>query len=305
MITEIFEKSFARLFCLAFSIILTIATTPVMYLIIMFERDNPYKILMNQLVTSIAYLGIVANSSIELIHVVLYSWGPLHPSFCYLSLIFQGTFALQVFLLLNAVMIVRYIFTFHVKNPTAAQHDFWMIFITTCTFLLAFFTHSTFTVLPGKHPIQFYVCIGAVAENDLKGLPKINYPFITLFILTIVIHVCLGIKIKSYELKVSKTIAPVSLKADAKAASDKNRILSATINLVVVLIWILVCLPAFLSLKIETESINQYPNYLLVYYLHLVSIPTYILVAVSVVLLKNRQLRAFIMREVSIVFQSF
>ena len=259
---------------------------------------------MNQLVTIIAYLGIVANLSVEPIHIMLYSIGPLRPSLCYLSLICQLALTLQLFLLLNAVMTVRFVFTFYFKNPTAAQHDFWTIFITLWTFLIALFASTAYFFSPGRDPIYFFVCVGAATESQLSSNRRINYIFLVMFALTIIIHVIFGIKIKLYELKISTTVAPLSIKSETKAILDKNRIITATINLVVVLIWIVVCLPVFLTLKIEIESINQYPNYLLVYYLHLVGLPTYILVAVCIVLFKNRQLRAFIRREVSQFLQN-
>ena len=154
-VSEIFENSLSKCFALAYCIILTIFTTPIMYLIILYEQDNPYRILLNQLVTSIAYLGITYNLSVHLIHIVLYAWGPLHPSICYLSLILQGTFTFQLCLLMNAVMIVRYLFTFHIKNPTAVQHDFWVMFITSWAFILAFLVQTIFAFWPGKNPVHF------------------------------------------------------------------------------------------------------------------------------------------------------
>lgn len=303
-VSEIFENSFSKFFSLSYSISLTILTTPLMFLIILYERDNPNRILLNQLVTSVAYLGIIVNLSIELIHIVLYSWGPLHSSLCNLSLILQGTFGLQAFLLMNAVMIVRYLFTFHVKNPTAAQHDFWTMLITTWTFLLAFFVQTIFVLWPGMNPAQFYVCIGSMTESLMMSKPKMNHAFSALFILTVIIHVCLGIKIKHYELKISHTASPLSDNLEKISILDKNRIVSATINLVVVLIWILICCPLFLINTIAPESINKYPNYLIFYYIHLVSVPTFNVLAVSVVLYRNQYLRTFIFRKVSTAFKT-
>jgi hypothetical protein len=36
---------------------------------------------------------------------------------------------MQIFIFFNMAVIVRYLFIFHSKNPTAIQDDFWIVFL--------------------------------------------------------------------------------------------------------------------------------------------------------------------------------
>ena len=84
--------------------------------------------------------------------------GPLPEFLCILDFITKNVIALKVFLFLTAVIIVRYIFTFHSKNPTAVQDDFWVMFLNLWIvgmFLLTFYTCIFSTFINKIVPCEF------------------------------------------------------------------------------------------------------------------------------------------------------
>ena len=298
-ITQVFEDTPLKWACISYAITLIIVTTPILLLVVLYERDNPYRILMNQLVIAIIYLGISANLSIEIINIFLYILGPLHPILCYLSFLLQGALSIQMLLLIDAVVIVRYIFTFVIKNPTAAQDDFWVTFISIWSFLLSIVVQTVYIIMPGKNPTHFYVCLGEVSVSLVSAKTKVHYSFLVVALLTICISVILSSRIKYYELKIVKAVNPSTVQPKPSISFDKNRILSVSVLLVIVLIFSFVWIPILWSSSLRITLINQFPYYLLFYYIHIMSVPTFILASLSLVLYKNNNLRRFMMREMA------
>ena len=59
--TEIFENNFSKIICLAVSITEEVIAIPFLYWIHKFERDNPYRVLHNQLLTLMLLTAITYN----------------------------------------------------------------------------------------------------------------------------------------------------------------------------------------------------------------------------------------------------
>ena len=127
--THIFENTFSKWISITFSILVTLISTPIIYLVIKYEEDNQFRILMNQLISSICMLAILFNCTVRLLIILLYIIGPLPEFVCVLIVTLHGGFTIQLILLLNCIIVVRYLFTFYIKNPPATQHDFWMLFL--------------------------------------------------------------------------------------------------------------------------------------------------------------------------------
>ena len=76
----------------------------------------------------------------------LYIYGPLRstPAICTVHVYISITTMMQGLLLLDAIIIVKYLFIFYMKNPTAVQEDFWKV-----NDILR--EHVKFFVLQGTH----------------------------------------------------------------------------------------------------------------------------------------------------------
>ncbi len=116
-----FENSSDKLYAVAFSALGISITTPMLFSIIWFERNNHHRTLINQLVSSIIWYAIIWNATLQFPTILRYLLGPFPPVLCYIDIIFRNSFTMQGLLYLTAIIIVRYVFLFHLKNPTALQ----------------------------------------------------------------------------------------------------------------------------------------------------------------------------------------
>ena len=61
--------------------------------------------------------------------IIRYLVGPFPELVCQLEYLAKNVPILHATVVINFVLIVRYVFTFHSKNPTAVQDDFWTLFL--------------------------------------------------------------------------------------------------------------------------------------------------------------------------------
>jgi hypothetical protein len=87
---------------------------------------------------------------------------------CHLDTILRNVVPMIALLLLDAIIIVRYIFIFHLKNPTALQDDFWKLFINLWTAGACVLSQSVYMMLPGKNPVNFYQCMATYPPDEAK-----------------------------------------------------------------------------------------------------------------------------------------
>ena len=250
---------------------------------------------MNQLVSSICWLAIVFNVIVRTQIICIYILGPLPVFLCSIYITLHGGFAIQLLLLLSSIIVVRYIFTIHFKNPTATQHDFWKFFLSIWSFGLGMTSQTAYVLLPGKNPSQYYVCIGKIPTSLNKELTKFNVVVFCSVTFTVCAHVFLGIRLKLYEFKISK----VALNnAALKLQKNKNSLLTASFHLLIVTSYFATLVPAFKSILMNLEHLNEYPNYLWMYLFHFYTTECFIIISLICLITKNPQMKAFIKREI-------
>ena len=120
-LTAMFEDNPAKYCALTCSILSVLVTTPFLYIICSFEKSNHYRTLINQLVSSLIWIAIGWNLLVQIPIIVRYILGPFTPIICYIDTIVRNAINMQIFFYLNSIILVRYIFIFHLKNPTALQ----------------------------------------------------------------------------------------------------------------------------------------------------------------------------------------
>lgn len=65
----------------------------------------------------------------EVLIFVRYLTGPFPAILCQVEHISKNVLLQHSVIVANCILVIRYIFTFHLKNPTAVQDDFWTVFI--------------------------------------------------------------------------------------------------------------------------------------------------------------------------------
>ena len=73
--------------------------------------------------TSNLWCAIIWNFGIQLPISVRYLVGPLPEVFCHLDILLRNVVAMHVMFYLDAIIVVKYIFTFYTKNPTAGTKN--------------------------------------------------------------------------------------------------------------------------------------------------------------------------------------
>ncbi len=175
------------IFAMSFSTICSILMTPIIYSIIWFERDNHNRTLINCLVSSDLWVQIAWNVLVQPWTLFRYIFGPINISIiCTLDVLIRNATLVYMNIIQNAIFIIQYVCLFHVKNPTALHEGFWQIFINICAFLYAFLTQLIYNVMPGKNPINYYLCIGQFPLVLNRQSVKFNYPHAFTAILSLI-----------------------------------------------------------------------------------------------------------------------
>ena len=240
-----------------------------LYGIIIFEKNHHYRTLINQLVASTFWYGIIWFFLIQVPITIRYLV-PSFPEFvCTCDNILRNTIYVQILLLLDAVFLCRYIFIFHLKNPTALQEDFWKLFINLITITFSIISQVTLFLLPGKHPNMYYVCLGEF-PNKYIGLPvKTNITFIAIFVVTLIFYIYANIKIKIYSKSQnsSHSLFETGLVPTEQACFNMQSMENIVVN-IDILVLPSVFIVIFVLNRLNLDEIDQYPNYLWFYAIH-------------------------------------
>ena len=184
---------------LLYSLTVTIITIPLLYLVLLFEKENPYRTLLNQLNSKVIQLGIVLIVGTELLDYALYIFGPLNKIICENEILLRSCLSIQQLLLFNAILIERYLFLFYIKNPTSTQDDYWTLFLSIWSFGVGIIGSIVFLILPGNNPNYFYICLGEIPSNHKNSKTKVNTFLMVLIFVTLLVQIILGSKIKIFE----------------------------------------------------------------------------------------------------------
>jgi len=140
---------------------------PIGYGIIWYERygSDKKRILVNRLLTSLCWTGIVMHVVVTPIDILRYLYGPLPVQFCYFLVIVKNVLNVQTALFADGVSLIRYMYVFYLKNPFDFKDDFWHFFLNFWVVGFSIVSQFTFVFLPGKQPMNFYLCTGQVAIN--------------------------------------------------------------------------------------------------------------------------------------------
>jgi len=129
--TGLFENKLSKISFISGSFILDIFNIVLGYGVIWYDRFglDIKQNLMNMLFTSLCLAAIINIPIIQLFEIPRFFFGPKPAAFCLFQLVLKNAFKLQIFLLLDASILTRYIYIFWLKNPSAVNEGFWNVFI--------------------------------------------------------------------------------------------------------------------------------------------------------------------------------
>ena len=100
--------------------------------------------------------------------------------------------------ILGAMCIIRYIFIFHLKNPTVAQDDFWRLFLVIWISSYTIVTHVVFVLWSNNFPNFFYICLGKYPTRQHEFVDQNNMALIGLLIFSLLAHIYVGVRYLIY-----------------------------------------------------------------------------------------------------------
>ena len=199
---ELYLNNPSKLIALTFSTIITIILIPLAYGIIWFEQDNNNRTLINQLVASLMWWILIWFVFIQPETFFFFAFGPINVSgFCTIHTYTRNVVIIQGLLMQNSIVLGRYIFIFHLKNPTALQDDFWKFFINLWSAVTSVLSQYIFYWTPGKSPIHYHICLGEDPDITNEQGIKPNTSMTAIGISSIVLFLIIRIRTFIYKKK--------------------------------------------------------------------------------------------------------
>ena len=250
------------------------ALTPFLYLIIWYEQygsDHP-RSLINQLVVSTCWNGIVNNIVIIPLQIYLSLFGPLSEYFCLCQFVLRTSIIVNLHLMITFIIYAKYISIFVLRNPTEILSDFWCLFLNLFAFLFALLSQITLVIIPGKKPNNFHICMGTDPRIDDKYPTKFGAVLRGICVLLNFSYMLLCLKVKLWSLH-TKHIPPRKSKEFGRQLLPIKDMLeqNSTASLGTIGFFILVLLPEWLGhlalLKLSPEKLSSHP-YQIIYFFH-------------------------------------
>jgi hypothetical protein len=193
--SDILVNSNSKTVAIVFSIVSVLILTPLLLSIIRYERNKHHRTLINQLMASTIWTATVWNLTIQPLAIYRTALGPMkYEIICRVNSVLRNSLPMHGLLLLDATMVVKFVFSFHMKNPTAVQDDFWNRFLNLGIFCLSVLSQIVHVALPGRDAQNFYVCIGKSPDPSVSSFTKQNYSVLIVLIISACIHLIFGSK---------------------------------------------------------------------------------------------------------------
>ena len=301
-----FENHPMKNIAVATSVFGILFTTPLLFSIIWYEKSNHNRTLINQLVSSMIWYGILWMITLQIPNVIRYLTGPFPAFLCHLDIILRNSFIMQGLFYLDSMIMVRYVFIFHLKNPTALQDDFWKAFINITTLSISVLSQTANVFMPGKSPHNFYVCLGEFPLEYVGKPVKPNSPTNYLLLISVLLHTFAGIRIKCHRLQQNKIDLVQSLTApESQTPLTGATLINFTTNAISLLLLLASAAVGVVINAMNPVTFEIFPNYIWLYVLHHYS-PTVVLGSTVVIYYaKNPLLRDHIWSEFKESFRRF
>ena len=267
--------------------------------IIQFEKNHHYRTLINQLFTSMFWYGLMWIFLIQIPNTINYLGLSFPEILCALDIILRNTIFMEIIFLLDTVLLCRYIFIFHLKNPTALQEDFWKLFINLFSITLCIISQVSQFMLPGKKPNIYYVCLGEFPNKYVSSPVKLNISQIVLVLFSFVFYIYASIQIKIHSKSNNK---PNPLFQTVSVQTRQVFINMQTFeNFAANIIYLCILFSDFMVTvagnKLSLDEIDLYPNYFWFYAIHHLVPFSSMLTIIAMNYCNNLMLRKFLLTE--------
>ena len=264
-----FEFQTSLWVAILFSTLGSIICLALLFCIILFERNQHFRTLIDQLVTSMHWYGILWIFTVQVPTTIRYFVGPFPTFLCALDVIYKNVFNMQVLFFLDFIILCRYIFIFHLKNPTSLQEDFWKIFINLFSITFCFISQIVIFLMPGKHPNIYFVCLGHYPKNMINLPTKPNYPVVFQFLFSFAFFIFASIRFKIHRNKqnANDLVQSVSVQYNQNSINFQTLENFAT-NVIHLFVMVMAFSSTVILNKISIDKFEVFENYALIFFQH-------------------------------------
>jgi hypothetical protein len=288
------------IFFATYSAIIAPIAIALLYFIIWFEHNGPdtQRTLINRLVSPICWVCIFYFVVPQSIDFFRYFHGPYSHNLCYFNLFTKNILGVMVVVFFAIITILRYISIFIVNNRFIYLDDLWYRFICLWVTLVCIFIQSVLDYLPGKHPLNYFVCTGknpALHQNQETKIIR-NYSMVAVCVMVTIVYIFVYFKILLFKRK--EVQPPTNIRGPMKPMTDYLIIVSFIVFNVLHLILL------FKIQSLDMTKMDVYPNYIFLYYLHLWYLPNLSIMLISLYFGRNCQMRETLHRELQSIISN-
>jgi hypothetical protein len=261
---------------LIFSSISSIILLPFLLGIAWRERyggSDVKRVVINNIIGSTVWTIIIYFMTVQPLEIFRYLFGPLPESFCFFFNVLKDTLTLQMNLLFDCVIVIRYLFIFKLKNPGAFYDGFWTAFVLAWISGFCLITQWLVHYLPGQQLLRIQFCSGIDLSNEpLQSGPKKNALMRFFITCSVLLLVAMCARIERFR---RKDHIPTTWSGNQKSlflVAIEDKFLSS--YLIYLLIITNMSIGNVLVAKINSlqpYEANLYPNYLYVIVYQLIS----------------------------------
>ena len=304
---ELFQPRTSMILSVIFSVIASSINVAFFYGIIWFERfgtDNK-RTLINKLVSSQCWSIIYYLAFCQMADTLVYIVGPFPESFCFYLLVLKNSLKAQILLFIDLSLFTQYLFIFWLKNPAAVNDDFWSRFSTIWISGFNYILYFVRFTLEHRKPLVFYTCANKNPTEDLskpisfQGQVEV---FSLLFYIIVKIKISFFQKSNSHLEDLSHGNS-VSSKNSILEHISKNYLSSYRTNVIMLSIYMSFILVTSKITQLNPIEVNQYPNYLHVYFFQLISPPLIGFTMVAMFYARNSFMRETLWHEFTNYFK--
>ena len=291
------ENHVSRLCFLAFAILTTLIGPFVLYCVIWYEKfgsDNK-RTLINMLATLSCWTVIEILLAVEIPEIFRYVYGPLNPTFCHIHQFLRSRLYSDLLLQLDAVAIVRYISIFWLKNPAGLKDEFWIVFLNLFLKTFNIMTNFAWYFLTPRQPVGYYICTGQDPSEDYKESLKV---YAITELCSVLLHLVVNLKIHLYKRRKNSN-------GEHNKFDRSKSFASFTINLIGYIFLITAFLNMIKLSGTEPKDLQNYPNYLFVYFRSLAMPGVGTIIVFSMFFTRHSGLRRLIYGELKHLVNSF
>ena len=279
------------------------------YSIIWYEKfgTTEYKTVINRLNVQCWWTSFVYYGFFQQLEIVRYIFGPMPWALCQLN-IFAKLFApMYLVLLLDFIIITRYLFIFWIKNPVGLNDEMLGTFFTLWSLLFTFISQSVLIMMPGKEFPDIWFCSGLDPNSSLEQGDISIFGYNIFKLLSLVLHIAIGVRIKLYKWKVQKE----NNKYDPRSKvtwlfhMGKNSIISISESLIPGIIVTVAILPKPPRQELVLDTFNHYPECLHEYYFTLIRPVLVALVVLISKITSDKYLQKVMFREFKDIVDKF